>query len=305
MAAHGLGGPVDCASALAAFRGVLARLPLSHHVANGHELLAAGKPAGAVLAYLTAGELGQELGVWNAAWLLDRGLVPGAAPEHEEDDDDRAAPEGEAVEGAEAAAQQQQQPGETLAGGAFSTQAPAAREARPASAFSELLAAHWWLAAHAARAWRSTARLVRPWLLPARRSSLSPPGARRRALRLFARSAAAGNTWADVVLADAHLYGVGGLPVDAPGAAERYLAACAGHVPDACFAMGWLYETGTGLAADWHLAKRYYDLALEHQAAHRLVGASAPVKLMLARLAARQTAATAMRDVVLPLLRRQ
>lgn len=47
MQAHGIGGPRDCAGALNMFRSVVGRLPQTPSLANGHELLADGKPQGA------------------------------------------------------------------------------------------------------------------------------------------------------------------------------------------------------------------------------------------------------------------
>ena len=50
--------------------------------------------------------------------------------------------------------------------------------------------------------------------------------------RLFMRSSSQGNGWADVVIADYHYYGRGGLPQSHAAAVEKYTAACNNHVPE-------------------------------------------------------------------------
>lgn len=274
MQAHGVGGPRDCAGALASYRSVLARLPQSAEMPNAAELLVAGNPGGALLEYLRAAEQGIEAGGWNAAYLLDRGLVPQGAVTAGQSVGRAGGDEGQGGEGAgeghgedgtngssagaqregggddrEAGAQQQE--GGTEAGGA-------AREQPGADGLPAAVAALW-----------TRAQRLAPWLLPRRRSGTSSPGAQRRALRLLHRSTALGNAWAEVALGDAHYYGRGGLPVSHEAAVERYLAACNAHVPEGCWGVGWMYQHGQGLATDRHLAKRYYDLCLEHQKTHR------------------------------------
>jgi TPR repeat protein len=69
-------------------------------------------------------------------------------------------------------------------------------------------------------------------LVPVPRAARPPPGAKRRALRLFLRAASQGNAVAELAVGDAYFYGRGGLPVSLPDAVERYHTACANHVPE-------------------------------------------------------------------------
>ncbi|KAI0034697.1 HCP-like protein [Vararia minispora EC-137] len=110
--------------------------------------------------------------------------------------------------------------------------------------------------------------------------------AARRALTQWTRSAAQNNVDALVKVADYYFYGVG---IDEP-AAVRYEKA-AGYYRSAVdtqvsalamWNLGWMYENGVGVPQDFHLAKRYYDVALETNQEAYL-----PVTLALFKLYAR------------------
>lgn len=111
------------------------------------------------------------------------------------------------------------------------------------------------------------------------------PALQRRVLRMRTRSTVYVNGAAELSLGDAHFYGHGGLNVSFARAAERYQAACNLRVPQACWNMGYMHEYGLGVTRDAHLAKRFYDLCLEHQNGRR-EPAPVPVQLALARMAA-------------------
>ena len=70
-----------------------------------------------------------------------------------------------------------------------------------------------------------------------------------------------------------------GTDVDYDRAAEAYMHAKSQLNAQAMFNLGYMHEHGLGLPFDLHLAKRYYDQALELDPAARL-----PVKLALASL---------------------
>jgi SEL1 protein len=114
----------------------------------------------------------------------------------------------------------------------------------------------------------------------------SDAAAARRALAHWTRSAAQNNVDALVKVADYHYHGVG---VDAPEherherAAGYYRSAADTQVSAlAMWNLGWMYENGVGVQQDFHLAKRYYDVALETNQEAYL-----PVTLALLRLYAR------------------
>lgn len=51
---------------------------------------------------------------------------------------------------------------------------------------------------------------------------------------------------------------------DYPHALAHYLSASeTQQSPMAYWNLGWMYQSGKGVARDWHLAKRYYDLSRE------------------------------------------
>ncbi|KAG8856186.1 ERAD-associated protein [Serendipita sp. 411] len=88
----------------------------------------------------------------------------------------------------------------------------------------------------------------------------------RDALMYWTRSAAQGDLDAMVKLGDLHYHGIG---VDEPPilrqekAAGYYHAAIDSFSTIAMWNVGWMYENGIGAQRDFHLAKRYYDMALE------------------------------------------
>ncbi len=96
-------------------------------------------------------------------------------------------------------------------------------------------------------------------------SSPRPPLLRNPALALiyWTRSAKQSNIDSLVKMGDYYLDGIGA-EVDLEKAASCYTAACEYHQSaQALFNLAWMHENGVGLNQDFHLAKRYYDLALE------------------------------------------
>lgn len=76
-----------------------------------------------------------------------------------------------------------------------------------------------------------------------------------------------------------HFTSTQGTEVDYDRAAEAYMHAKSQLNAQAMFNLGYMHEHGLGLPFDLHLAKRYYDQALELDPAAKL-----PVKLALASL---------------------
>lgn len=70
-----------------------------------------------------------------------------------------------------------------------------------------------------------------------------------------------------------------GTDKDYERAAEAYMHAQSESNAQAMFNLGYMHEHGQGLPLDLHLAKRYYDQAIEVDAAAKL-----PVKLALLSL---------------------
>ena len=81
MQARGIGTPRDCNSAFNSLRkAVLKGDPhLQRSIPNGYRLLASGNTPASLLEYTRAAELGVEVAIWNAAFLLHQGLVPEVA----------------------------------------------------------------------------------------------------------------------------------------------------------------------------------------------------------------------------------
>ncbi|KAL3748991.1 hypothetical protein ACJRO7_010129 [Eucalyptus globulus] len=87
-----------------------------------------------------------------------------------------------------------------------------------------------------------------------------------------------GNEHAALLIGDAYYYGRG-TERDYERAAEAYMHAKSQANAQALFNLGYMHEHGQGLPFDLHLAKRYYDQALEIEPAAKL-----PVTLALASL---------------------
>lgn len=100
-----------------------------------------------------------------------------------------------------------------------------------------------------------------------------------RAHSLWWQASEQGNEHAALLIGDAYYYGRGGMGIDYDRAAEAYMHAKSQSNAQAMFNLGYMHEHGQGLPVDLHLAKRYYDQALEIDPAAKL-----PVTLALGSL---------------------
>ncbi|PLB35291.1 ubiquitin ligase complex subunit HRD3 [Aspergillus candidus] len=102
------------------------------------------------------------------------------------------------------------------------------------------------------------------------------------ALIYWTRSAKQANIDSLIKMGDYYLDGVGIAP-DAEKASTCYHSAAEAHYSAQAFwNLGWMHENGISVEQDFHMAKRYYDLALETSPEAYL-----PVKLSLLKLRAR------------------
>ncbi|PIA32738.1 hypothetical protein AQUCO_04400144v1 [Aquilegia coerulea] len=99
-----------------------------------------------------------------------------------------------------------------------------------------------------------------------------------RAHSLWWHASEQGNEHASLLIGDAYYYGRG-TERDYDRAAEAYLHARSQSNAQAMFNLGYMHEHGEGVPFDLHLAKRYYDQALENEPAAKL-----PVTLALMSL---------------------
>ncbi|KAJ0694818.1 putative ERAD-associated E3 ubiquitin-protein ligase component HRD3 [Helianthus annuus] len=99
-----------------------------------------------------------------------------------------------------------------------------------------------------------------------------------RAHSLWWQASEQGNEHAALLIGDAYYYGRG-TERDYDRAADAYMHAKSQLNAQAMFNLGYMHEHGQGLPLDLHLAKRYYDQALEIDPAAKL-----PVMLALASL---------------------
>ncbi|EEF31901.1 ERAD-associated E3 ubiquitin-protein ligase component HRD3A [Ricinus communis] len=99
-----------------------------------------------------------------------------------------------------------------------------------------------------------------------------------RAHSLWWQASEQGNEHAALLIGDAYYYGRG-TERDYERAAEAYMHAKSQSNAQAMFNLGYMHEHGQGLPFDLHLAKRYYDQALEIDPAAKL-----PVTLALTSL---------------------
>ena len=93
-----------------------------------------------------------------------------------------------------------------------------------------------------------------------------------RALSLHALSAGQANAESFRIIGDFNYYGQAYLKQNKKEAAAYYMLAADLHHSHAIFNLGLMYETGDGVAQDFHLAKRFYDQAAELDADARLPG---------------------------------
>jgi SEL1 protein len=99
------------------------------------------------------------------------------------------------------------------------------------------------------------------------------------ALIYWTRSAKQANIDSLIKMGDYYLAGIG-TSADAAKASTCYHAAAeAHHSAQAFWNLGWMHENGIAVDQDFHMAKRYYDLALETNQEAYL-----PVKLSLLKL---------------------
>ncbi|KAK9075154.1 hypothetical protein SSX86_003474 [Deinandra increscens subsp. villosa] len=114
-----------------------------------------------------------------------------------------------------------------------------------------------------------------------------------RAHSLWWQASEQGNEHAALLIGDAYYYGRG-TERDYDRAADAYMHAKSQSNAQAMFNLGYMHEHGEGLPLDLHLAKRYYDQALEIDPAAKL-----PVMLALASLWVRRNYAdTFLVDVI-------
>ncbi|KAL8153565.1 hypothetical protein V2J09_011325 [Rumex salicifolius] len=99
-----------------------------------------------------------------------------------------------------------------------------------------------------------------------------------RAHSLWWQASKQGNEHAALLIGDAYYYGKG-TERDYDRAAEAYMHAKAQSNAQAIFNLGYMHEHGQGLPFDLHLAKRYYDQALQIDPAAKL-----PVTMALTSL---------------------
>ncbi|KRZ76182.1 Protein sel-1 -like protein 1 [Trichinella papuae] len=108
---------------------------------------------------------------------------------------------------------------------------------------------------------------------------LSKNSINQRAFLLWKHSAEQGNGFSRVRVGDYHYYGIG-TPVNYEEAAANYKTATElQRNPQAMFNLGYMHEKGIGIKQDLHLAKRFYDMALEVSS-----DAALPVTLALVKL---------------------
>jgi SEL1 protein len=99
------------------------------------------------------------------------------------------------------------------------------------------------------------------------------------ALIYWTRSARQSNVDSLVKMGDYYLNGIGTKPDPDKAATCYHTAAEAHHSAQAYWNLGWMHENGVAVEQDFHIAKRYYDLALETNQEAYL-----PVKLSLIKL---------------------
>jgi len=115
-----------------------------------------------------------------------------------------------------------------------------------------------WLLDHSKPRWSPIA-----WLLSFQQSARGMIGDAALALLYWTRSAKQSNIDSMVKMGDYYLTGLG-TAISPENAAACYQAAAESlQSAQAMWNLGWMHENGVGIAQDFHLAKRFYDQALE------------------------------------------
>jgi len=117
------------------------------------------------------------------------------------------------------------------------------------------------------------------WLASIQRSASAAVGDAALALVHWTRSAKQNNIDSLVKMGDYYLSGLGTTPSPENAAACYQSAAETLQSAQAMWNLGWMHENGVGIEQDFHLAKRFYDQALETNREAYL-----PVKLSLFKL---------------------
>jgi SEL1 protein len=125
-------------------------------------------------------------------------------------------------------------------------------------------------------------RFSLPSLVPMLRRKPAVPGDKGLALLYWTRSAKQSNIDSLVKMGDYYLEGYGTHPDREKAAACYQAAAETMQSAQAYWNLGWMHENGIGIEQDFHLAKRFYDHALETNKEAFL-----PVTLALLKLRAR------------------
>lgn len=132
-----------------------------------------------------------------------------------------------------------------------------------------------WLLDQAKPTWSPIA-----WIMSFQRSARSAFSDAALALTYWTRSAKQSNIDSMVKMGDYHLAGLG-TALSAENAAACYQAAAETlQSAQAMWNLGWMHENGVGIEQDFHLAKRFYDQALETNPKEAYL----PVKLSLWKL---------------------
>lgn len=117
------------------------------------------------------------------------------------------------------------------------------------------------------------------WLLSVQQGARSAIGDAALALIYWTRSARQNNIDSLVKMGDYYLSGLGAVSSSENAAACYQAAAESLQSAQAMWNLGWMHENGIGIEQDFHLAKRFYDQALETNKEAYL-----PVKLSLWKL---------------------
>ena len=234
MNTNGWGSSRSCESAVAGFKSVAERGPWAKKLSQAHRAFGAGDFGRALQLFSSLAAVGYESAQYNAAFLLFKVHCPPVARRH--------ADLTELVVRKKDFEQEE---------AAFS----------PANYVTSLSSRHW--------------EASLPSALPHSQANgsialdLHKYDCDARALSLFSLSAAQGNSDSYVQMGDFYYYRFASFDQSRRIAATYYQKAADLHNTQAIFNLGLMHEIGDGVNQDFHLAKRYYDLAAEVDAKAR------------------------------------
>jgi SEL1 protein len=235
---NGWGASRSCEAAVVGFKTVAERGEWSLRLSEAHRHYSAGDSASALQLFSSLAALGYESAQFNAAYILFKSHCPAVSPYHPE-----------LLEAINAKKDFKEEEESSLV------------PANSVTALSPPVSEKWK---------KKISSLSSTQEVTKRKEAADHKyDCDARALSLFSLSAAQGNSDSYVQIGDFYYYRLASFNQSREISANYYQKGADLHNTQAIFNLGLMHEIGDGVKQDFHLAKRYYDLAAEVDAKAR------------------------------------